>query len=204
MCRQYLILVLACASNYTLVLMSLDRYLAVVHPINSMSIRNAKNAYIAIFLTWIFIIAACIPAIQTHTIVKYGDNVNDTFLSCTFNSTSNLTHTQFQLGFMISSYLIPLLIAFALYFLMLKKLWLGSSNVNSRLNNVRCRKRVTRMVIIVVLTFALCWAPIQIILVLKSLNMYRTDRPIDIVMQIASQVLAYMNSCVSCSYSILL
>lgn len=137
------------------------------------------------------------PAITTHTIVKYGDNENDTFLSCTFNSTSNLTHTQFQLGFMISSYVIPLLIAFALYFLMLKNLWFGSAfSVNNRLNNVRCKKRATRMVIIVVLTFAMFWAPIQIILVLKSLNMYTTE-PYGVIIQIAAQVLAYMNSCVS-------
>lgn len=53
------------------------------------------------------------------------------------------------------------------------------------------------MVIIVVLTFAFCWSPIQIILVLKSLNLYHTDQPVYIVIQIASQVLAYTNSCVS-------
>ena len=170
--------------------MSLDRYLAVVHPISSISVRTAKNAYIAIVGCWVFIIAACMPALSVHTTVRYGDNENDTFLSCTFNSTGNITHQQFQLGFMVSSYVIPLLIAFALYFLMLRKLWFGTaSTLNYRINNKRCRKRVTRMVIIVVAVFAICWAPIQIILVLKSLNMYRTDQPVNIVIQIASQVL---------------
>lgn len=76
--------------------MSLDRYLAVVHPIGSMSIRTAKNAYIAIILIWLFITIACLPAIQLHTIVKYH-NIEKT-TSCTFNSTISITHTQFQLG----------------------------------------------------------------------------------------------------------
>jgi allatostatin receptor len=37
---QYLIVVTAYASVYTLVLMSLDRFLAVVHPITSMSVST--------------------------------------------------------------------------------------------------------------------------------------------------------------------
>lgn len=46
MCKtvQYMIVVTCLASVYTLVLMSLDRFLAVVHPISSMSIRTEKNA----------------------------------------------------------------------------------------------------------------------------------------------------------------
>lgn len=53
-CRivQYLIVVCALASIYTLVLMSLDRFLAVVHPITSISIRTPRYAYWAIFCVW--------------------------------------------------------------------------------------------------------------------------------------------------------
>lgn len=53
---QYLVIVTAYASVYTLVLMSLDRYLAVVHPITSMSIRTEANTYWAIAVTWVLII----------------------------------------------------------------------------------------------------------------------------------------------------
>lgn len=42
---QYMIVVTCHASVYTLVLMSLDRFLAVVHPITSMSIRTERNAF---------------------------------------------------------------------------------------------------------------------------------------------------------------
>lgn len=51
---QYLVIVTAYASVYTLVLMSLDRYLAVVHPITSMSIRTEANTYWAIAVTWVY------------------------------------------------------------------------------------------------------------------------------------------------------
>lgn len=51
---QYLVIVTAYASVYTLVLMSLDRYLAVVHPFTSKSIRTKANTFWAIAVTWVF------------------------------------------------------------------------------------------------------------------------------------------------------
>jgi allatostatin receptor len=42
---QYLIVVTAYASVYTLVLMSLDRFMAVVHPIASMSVSDLLNPF---------------------------------------------------------------------------------------------------------------------------------------------------------------
>lgn len=68
---QYLIVVTAYASVYTLVLMSLDRFLAVVHPIASMSVRTEKNAITAILVTWIVIVVASIPVFLCHGEVNY-------------------------------------------------------------------------------------------------------------------------------------
>ena len=53
---QYLIYVCAYASVYTLVLMSLDRYLAVVHAIRSMSIRTVFNTWLAVAVIWVVIL----------------------------------------------------------------------------------------------------------------------------------------------------
>ena len=58
---QYLVIVTAYASVYTLVLMSLDRYLAVVHPFSSKAIRTKTNTYWAIAITWVFY----------HSIIKF-------------------------------------------------------------------------------------------------------------------------------------
>uniref|UniRef100_A0A182FR45 G-protein coupled receptors family 1 profile domain-containing protein n=1 Tax=Anopheles albimanus TaxID=7167 RepID=A0A182FR45_ANOAL len=68
---QYMIVVTAHASAYTLVLMSLDRFLAVVHPITSMSIRTERNASIAICVTWFIILTTAIPVAITHGVVYY-------------------------------------------------------------------------------------------------------------------------------------
>ena len=49
---QYLIIAMAYVSIYTLVFMSLDRFLAVVYPIESMTLRTESNCRKAIIATW--------------------------------------------------------------------------------------------------------------------------------------------------------
>lgn len=79
-CRivQYLIVVTAHASIYTLVLMSLDRYLAVVHPIASMVIRTETHTTRAIVVLWFIILTSAIPVLYIH-----GENVSDWVLRYT-------------------------------------------------------------------------------------------------------------------------
>lgn len=67
-CRvvQYLIVVTAHASIYTLVLMSLDRFLAVVHPIASMVVRTEAHTMRAICILWFLILTTAIPVLFMH------------------------------------------------------------------------------------------------------------------------------------------
>ncbi|EEC00437.1 allatostatin receptor, putative [Ixodes scapularis] len=196
-CRivQYLVIVCAYASIYTLVLMSFDRFLAVVHPITSMSIRTERNAYLAIFLTWVMILLACIPALFSHGMVIVDDN----FASCTFLAHKGYSIVAFQICFFMSSFVVPLALVFILYVLMLKRLWFGvTPGGRVSAESVRSKRRVTRLVVVVVVVFAVCWCPVQIVLVLKSVNLYgQPMNPPRIVVQIASQILAYTNSCVN-------
>jgi len=60
--------VTAHASVYTLVLMSLDRYLAVVHPITSMTIRNVRNTSVALAAAWFIIVVANAPMLSVFKV----------------------------------------------------------------------------------------------------------------------------------------
>ncbi|XP_067216592.1 allatostatin-A receptor-like isoform X3 [Linepithema humile] len=162
---QYLIIVTAYASVYTLVLMSLDRYLAVVHPIASMSWRTEHHAILAICVAWVLILALSTPALVIHGEIHYlFQEIEDVTL------TKNLTACR-----------------------IIAQLWRGTRvSAESR----RGRKRVTRLVFVVVGVFAACWCPLQVILVIKSLDIYPLTTA-TIMVQIASHILAYMNSCVN-------
>lgn len=63
---QYLIVVTANSSIYTLVLMSLDRYLAVVYPIASRTWRTERNTVRICVLMWLVILVASLPAWFAH------------------------------------------------------------------------------------------------------------------------------------------
>ncbi|XKL66969.1 hypothetical protein PGB90_010389 [Kerria lacca] len=80
---QYLIVVTAYASVYTLVLMSLDRFLAVVHPITSMYVRTEKNANTAIFIIWGVILILAVPVLNRHGEVTYS-YPNENYTVCEF------------------------------------------------------------------------------------------------------------------------
>jgi len=69
-CRtvQYLIVVTAYASIYTLVLMSVDRFLAVVHPIRSRMLRTEHITKIAIFTLWAVVLTISMPVTFAHDV----------------------------------------------------------------------------------------------------------------------------------------
>ncbi|XP_066584146.1 allatostatin-A receptor [Prorops nasuta] len=191
---QYIIIVTAYASVYTLVLMSFDRYLAVVHPVPSISWRTENHAILAICIAWAVILCISTPALVIH-----GEILQDVGSG---NSSSNMTACHilqeydwslFQVSFFLLSYVLPLTLICVFYMCMLVSLWRGARvSAESR----RGRRRATRLVLVVVGVFAFCWCPIQLILVMKSLKMYPLS-PWTITIQIVSHILAYTNSCVN-------
>ena len=88
-----------------------------------------------------------------------------------------------------------------LYVGMLKRLWNPSSATlaNRRTSNkaskdsLRNKKRVTRLVLVVIVVFSVCWAPIQFVLLFKAIGLYQTSTLPAVIFQIFSHVLAYLN-----------
>ncbi|KAK2709167.1 allatostatin-A receptor-like [Artemia franciscana] len=194
---QYLIIVTAYISVYTLVLMSLDRYLAVVHPISSMSIRTESNTYIAIIAVWSILILVCIPVALVHGELVFYIWEGVEKKQCHFLTYYGSLPT-FQIAFFVTAYVLPLSIIIGLYFRMISRLWKGVKNGGKiSAEGLRGKKRVTRMVVIVVIIFAVCWCPVQILLILISLDVYDPTTGAGLWLLIPAQTLAYMNSCVN-------
>ncbi|XP_070496167.1 allatostatin-A receptor-like [Chironomus tepperi] len=189
---QYLIICTAYISIYTLVLMSLDRYLAVCFPVNR--IRSERNTILSIILIWGIVLAACIPVFNAHGIFEYTDNGRN-LTSCTFTNDDFMTWSTFHISFFTSSYCMPLFFISFLYILMLLRLW--KSNLAQSAESKRGKKRVTRLVIVIVACFAILWFPIQLILLLKSLDYYKAQTHWTIAFQICAHILAYASSCVN-------
>lgn len=158
---QYLIVVTAHASIYTLVLMSLDRYLAVVHPVASMGVRTERNALKAIIFTWLVIVSSAMPVALCHGEQQYWHRGHFQS-SCVFLEEGNCQRPAFQLSFLATSYAIPLALICGLYIRLLARLWRNAPGQRLSAESRKGKRRVTRMVLVVVAAFAVCWLPIHV------------------------------------------
>ncbi|KAM7362001.1 allatostatin A receptor 2 [Cochliomyia hominivorax] len=198
-CRivQYLIVVTAFTSIYTLVLMSIDRFLAVVHPIRSRMLRTEKITKICIAAIWIVILTASLPVAISHGLVRTIEPGIAEFEMCQFMENDFLSLSAYQIIFFASSYLLPLMVISGLYVRMITRLWRQGSGVRMSVESQRGRKRVTRLVVVVVIAFASLWLPVQVILLLKALGIYYTDTKLTVILQIVAQTMAYTSSCIN-------
>ncbi|ESO06477.1 hypothetical protein HELRODRAFT_64929, partial [Helobdella robusta] len=196
---QYMILVTAITSVYTLVLMSLDRFLAVCYPIQSIHIRTQRNTLIAIWLLTGIIMASLLPVVENFSVVNFSSLMClDTRMRLDLDYAKT-----FHLCFFILGYAIPLGLVCLLYGLMLRRLVHGGNAKSGRIrkSNNDSKKRVTRLVVVVVSVFALCWLPVHVIFLVQSFSRQQKndeDEELPIVsIKIAFQCLAYLNSCVN-------
>lgn len=180
-CVQYLIHVTAYMSIYTLVMMSFDRFLAVCYPVSR--IRNEKNTLIAIATLWVTILIINIPVYSAHGLSEYSDEGKN-YTSCMFLQNDFFEWSTFHIAMFVSSYLLPLILISGLYLGMLSRLW--KSNLTASKESRRGKRRVTRLVIVVVVCFATLWLPIQTLLMLKSLDIFHANTHLTIALQISA------------------
>ncbi|XP_002730936.1 allatostatin-A receptor-like [Saccoglossus kowalevskii] len=193
---NYLLFVNMYASVYTLLMMSFDRYLAVVYPIRSMKFRNVRNASTVVITMWCVILLALSPVavkFQTYSFVdEYGRSI--TYCGASFTP---FEFNLFWLQLFFTSYLVPLIIISITYFFMLKRLWTGVAPQGSHTKeSVKQKKRVTKMVVFVVIIFCVTWMPIQIMSVLLTLELIPYSETTTICLWIGN-ILSYINSCVN-------
>ena len=87
---------------------------------------------------------------------------------------------------------------------MLIRLWKGSAATHgpgpmrdkNSSRGKENKKRVTKMIIAVILVFLACWLPFQLVLLLKAYNVYPI-RDAALIFQIIANCLAYCNSCLN-------
>jgi len=195
---QYMIYVCAYASVYTLVLMSLDRYLAVVHPIHSIPYRTQQNTMWILLCLWGVILCGHTPLLFHSNVLNYVTN-NENFSACL--NLKTVTDQQaskiFYGSLFVCGYVLPLSLIVVLYGVMLKRLLYGVVPGGSqRAESIRSKTRVTKMVVIVVVIFALCWLPIHIVFIIQNFGSYHNSVSY-LAIQMVSNCLAYMNSCVN-------
>ncbi|XP_041033732.1 somatostatin receptor type 5-like [Carcharodon carcharias] len=177
-------------SIFCLTVMSIDRYLAVVHPMKSIKWRKSHVAKIVNAMVWAVSFVVVLPVV-IFSDVKTGMH------TCNINwpepiiiwSTAFIIYTA-TLGFFA-----PLLVICICYLLIVIKV--KSSGKKVRATSTKRKKserRVTWMVVIVVAVFVFCWLPFYVMNIVNLVSTMPSE-PALVGLYFFVVVLSYANSC---------
>ncbi|XP_058256388.1 C-C chemokine receptor type 5-like isoform X2 [Hemibagrus wyckioides] len=176
---------------FFIVLMSIDRYLAIVHSVFALRIRTKAYGIVASMVIWILAIIVSFPELLFLGVENYGaEKVCSAYPK---NETHNATRSVALYKMNILGLLIPLIIVGYCYLMVL---W--------RLRTLRTAKKLAiRLVIVVMVVFFCCWTPYNIAAFLKALELNRSlslgcerSKKIQLMLQV-TEAIAYFHSCLN-------
>ncbi|CAK6967528.1 opioid receptor%2C delta 1b [Scomber scombrus] len=153
-------------SIFTLTMMSVDRYIAVCHPVRALDFRTPAKAKLINVCIWILSSAVGVPVMimAVTTVTKEGN----TTCGLRFPQPDWYWDTVMKICVFVLAFVVPVLVITICYGLMILRLksvrLLSGSKEKDR--NMR---RITRMVLVVVAAFIICWTPIHIFIIVKTI-----------------------------------
>ncbi|NWV83324.1 SSR5 protein, partial [Dasyornis broadbenti] len=175
-------------SIFCLTVMSTDRYLAVVHPIKSTKWRRPRVAKAISAAVWTFSFLVVLP-------VTIFSDVQDEFQTCNMNwpEPVGVWSAAFIVYTSVLGFFGPLLVICLCYLLIVVKLKASGIRVGSTRRR-RSERKVTRMVVVIVAVFVLCWLPFYTMNVVNLILILPAD-PVLEGLYFFMVVLSYANSC---------
>ncbi|KAG7504532.1 hypothetical protein JOB18_011254 [Solea senegalensis] len=175
-------------SIFCLTVMSIDRYLAVVHPILSSKWRRPQVAKMVNGTVWALSFLVVLPVVVFANVQKTGGTCN-----IAWPQPANIWSAAFIIYTSTVGFFCPLLIICLCYLLIIFKIRSSGKKVHATsIKRRKSERKVTRMVVIVVAMFVVCWLPfyaVNIINLLVSLPAEYHGLYYFVV------VLGYANSC---------
>lgn len=189
-------------SIFFLTALSIDRYLAIVHPVRSRRFRTVLYARITCVLIWLFALLLSVPTAYIRDIhdIKDPDMTVCAILHPTEdNVDAMLEQVRLAIGLMKSllGFLVPFIIIITCYCL------IGRALLRARHIQKSSQSRddeVLRMLAAAVLAFFMCWMPHQIFQFMQLLTQLKINCHILEIIDTAMPFticIAYFNSCVN-------
>ncbi|KAI7790138.1 putative C-C chemokine receptor type 5-like [Triplophysa rosa] len=178
---------------FFIVLMSVDRYLAVVHAVFSLRVRTRTYGILASAVIWFIAIAASFPELIYLNISKYKNQTLCQSYPASDGESHRHSKTVGIIKMNVLGLIIPLIVIGFCYLMILKRLLRARSS----------RKQAMRLVIIVMVVFFCCWTPYNVAAFVKSLELNEfidssceSSKTITLSLQITEAV-SYLHSCLN-------
>ncbi|XP_076584672.1 somatostatin receptor type 3 [Chaetodon auriga] len=175
-------------SIFCLTVMSVDRYLAVVHPIRSFWWRRPRVAKAISATVWAGSFVVVLPVVVFADVLKDDGNC-----SIVWPEPAEVWKTSFIVYTCTVGFFCPLLVICLCYLLIVVKV--RSVGKRAQATSSRRRKserKITRMVVVVVAVFVLCWLPFYALNIINLLMVLPGDFR---GLYFFVVVLSYANSC---------
>ncbi|XP_076856138.1 galanin receptor type 1b [Brachyhypopomus gauderio] len=189
---HYFLMVSMLVSIFTLVTMSVDRYIAVVLSKKSPCIRNRRNALTGVCIIWALSLIFALPVAQHQVLTSHPHAPNSSF--CWEIWTELVAKHTYKVTILIIGYLLPLVLITCCYAKVLYHLHKKIKNISKK--SERSKRKTAQTVLLVVAAFLICWMPHHIIAMWVEFGVFPLNDA-SFAFRIVSHCMAYGNSCVN-------
>ena len=201
-CKALVLMDHACAAAIfnSLVAIAWDRHNNVLRPFDSLVRRHWKTYFKLVAAIWIYAFITSAPFIysvetDTEVICSKENNATETCKEYNFCDLPSDWKTQLSKTiFFMLAFVIPLMYMFLIYTKIAVCLWKRSKNGTIHGAVAKCKVKSTRLMVIAVLGFGLCWGPTFWV---ELLNVYGARSKNNFALQIWCYLAQISSSCLN-------
>ena len=208
MCRalNYIAMVAIVVSTLTLLVIAVERHHAICYPLRARMIKNPRRAGWLVALLWGISMCLVSPLLFVLKVIEHTDSISDviqlrSYKFCQEQWRSQQDKNHFTLFLVVFLYIIPLITMIILYLRVANQLWVRKAVApgdipRSKASNacsLRYKKRATKMLITVVVLFAICWLPYHIVSLIRDFTQLIDTGPNRLMLAIV-QLIGFSNS----------
>ncbi|GAA6107219.1 delta-type opioid receptor [Tachysurus ichikawai] len=153
-------------SIFTLTVMSVNRYIAVCHPVRSLAVRTPNRAKLVNVAVWVLASAIGVPVMIMGQVEVESNGIE---CMVVLPDPQSYSEPVFGICVFLFSFLIPVAIISICYGLMVRRLRSVRLLSGSRSKD-RNLRRISQLVLAVVAAFVLCWMPVQVLALVQALG----------------------------------
>ncbi|XP_034040920.1 galanin receptor type 1b [Thalassophryne amazonica] len=188
---HYFVMACMLVSVFTLVALSVDRYVAVVRANRAPRVRSRRTALAGVCVIWILSLILSVPVAQHQVLTEHPSAPNATFC---WERWSGASRRAYRVTVLLLGYVLPLLVISCCYTRVLIHIHKKMKNMTKK--SERSKKKTTQTVLLVVTAFLISWMPYHIIAMWVEFGTFPLNDA-TFAFRIISHCLSYGNSCIN-------